>query len=115
MVLPWPNTDMSDQDERTAELEAKVERLEATVQGLTEELVEVHDRLETLESGASADPGSEKAAGHGRDTDATPDESRSASTRPEHDGGSDEAKTDETQKEDETGGDSDAGDDIIVA
>lgn len=98
MVLPWPITDMSDQDERIEELESKVERLEATIQGLTEELVEVHDRLETLEG-----------------EDASPDErERTEDARTQKDK-NDDSKSNESQKEDETGDDSELGDDIIVA
>lgn len=100
MVLPWPITDMSDESERVEELESQVERLQATVQGLTEELVEVHDRLETLE-GSGATAGGQTA------------EKRKVSRAREEK--SDEAKGDEAQNEDETGGDSDTGDDIIVA
>ncbi|MFC4553248.1 MULTISPECIES: DUF7518 family protein [Halorussus] len=89
---------MSDAEERVDELETKVGRLEATVQGLTEELVEVHDRLETLESERSE---STETTNAGR-------------TRTRNDK-SDESKSTESQEEDETGGDSELGDDIIVA
>jgi uncharacterized coiled-coil protein SlyX len=101
MVLPWPITDMSDQDECIEELESKVEQLEATIRGLTEELVEVHDRLETLES--SEDATDERTRrGRSEDSDTQKDKN-------------DDSKSDESQKEDETGGDSELGDDIIVA
>ena len=89
---------MSDAEERVDELETKVGRLEATVQGLTEELVEVHDRLEKLEAERS------------ESSDAT----KSRRTRARDDK-SDESKSAESQEEDETGGDSELGDDIIVA
>ncbi|WP_135830055.1 DUF7518 family protein [Halorussus halobius] len=92
---------MSDQSERIEELESEVERLEATVQGLTEELVEVHDRLETLEDGETPE-----ATETGRGS------AEGSRVREEE---SDEAKGDEADNEDETGGDSDVGDDIIVA
>lgn len=96
---------MSDENERIEEFESKVERLEATVQGLTEELVEVHDRLETLEGvGATTDERTRVVE--------SKENQRGSRTREEK---SDEAKSDETQDEDETGGDSDVGDDIIVA
>ena len=101
MVLPWPFTDMSDQDERIEELESKVEQLEATIRGLTEELVEVHDRLETLESGEGT-------------TDERVQRDQSEDSRTQKDK-NDDSKNDESQKQDETGGDSELGDDIIVA
>ena len=92
---------MSDQDERIEELESKVERLEATVQGLTEELVEVHDRLETLEGEDIPTRTERKSV-----------ELEDARTENEE---NDESKSQESQEEDETGGDSALGDDIIVA
>lgn len=101
MVLPWPNTDMNDQDERIEELESKTERLEATVKGLTEELVEVHDRLETLED--------EETPTRTETKSVEPDDARTQNEQ------NDESKSQESQNEDETGGDSELGDDIIVA
>ncbi len=102
MVLPWGNTDMSDQGERVEELESKVERLEATIQGLTEELVEVHDRLETLEESGATET-------------ATASPSRKSGPDGTETAENDEAKSQESQNEDETGEDSGLGDDIIVA
>jgi uncharacterized coiled-coil protein SlyX len=92
---------MSDQDERIEELESTVEQLEATIRGLTEELVEVHDRLETLETEDGA-----------TDERARREQSDDASTETEQNDGS---KSDESHEEDETGEDSELGDDIIVA
>ncbi|PSP56650.1 hypothetical protein BRC82_01635 [Halobacteriales archaeon QS_1_67_19] len=85
------------------ELESKVEQLEATVQGLTEELVEVHDRLETLEAGGVSRSEAESSAASN---------SADASDRNVK---NDDSKNDESQKGDETGGESELGDDIIVA
>ena len=110
MVLPWPNTDMSDQDERIEELESKVGRLEATIQGLTEELVEVHDRLETLEAAADAQSAAESAQSpETRRSEQSADDASAQTDK------NDEAKSGESHEEDETGGDSGLGDDIIVA
>jgi len=86
---------MSDRDERVDELERQVAELEATVKGLTEELVDRTERIRQLE------------AEH--DLNATPDGD---------DGGEpertapDEAKGSETEGEDGSG---DSEDDIIVA
>ncbi len=104
MVLPWANTDMSDQAERVEELESKVERLEATIQGLTEELVEVHDRLETLEETDAAEQ-----------TTRTRTETEASEPQTTETEQNDEAKSQESHEEDETGDDSGLGDDIIVA
>jgi len=41
---------MSDDDERVDELEDRVAELEATVRGLTEELVDASERIRTLEA-----------------------------------------------------------------
>lgn len=95
---------MSERVEGIEELESKVERLEATIQGLTEELVEVHDRLETLEGEAAPSDQSDQS-----DQSARPEQDEAAQA------GTDNSKRSETQKEDETGGDSEYSDDIIVA
>lgn len=111
---------------RVEELERKVAALEATVDGLTEELVEAKERLSQVE--AAADVESEVD----RDDDGTahaefvPNADRAATASaaaPETDtadggdaGGSDEAAADggaDERREGEPGDDSD--DDIIVA
>jgi peptidoglycan hydrolase CwlO-like protein len=100
---------MSDRDDRVDELESKVERLEATIQGLTEELVEVHDRLETLEDADAPTQSPTRAADRRRSPES--ESGASAARTDENDGD----KSQESQNEDETGGDSELGDDIIVA
>ncbi|WP_158057860.1 DUF7518 family protein [Halorussus halophilus] len=95
---------MTDESERVEELEAQVERLEATVKGLTEELVEVNDRLETLE-------GDDSTLGTETTTESRP-ERKSDAESPARD---EETKSTQSKEEDETGDDSGLGDDIIVA
>ncbi len=91
---------MSDEDaERVAELERQVAELEATVRGLTEELVDRTERIRQLEAkhdlnGAAGDDGEREELTDGTAADA------------------DEAKGSEAEGEDESG---DSEDDIIVA
>jgi len=88
---------MSDRDERVDELERQVAELEATVKGLTEELVDRTERIRQLE------------AQH--DLNATPDDGGDG--EPERTAAdADEAKGSETEGEDGSG---DSEDDIIVA
>jgi hypothetical protein len=58
---------MPEDSERVEELESKVAELEATVRGLTEELVDATERIRNLEDSTGVDP----AGGHGRDESAT--------------------------------------------
>ncbi|MFB6119851.1 MAG: chromosome segregation protein SMC [Halobacteriaceae archaeon] len=53
---------MSEDSERVEELESKVAELEATVRGLTEELVDATERIRQLEAATDVDP----AGDHGR-------------------------------------------------
>ncbi|WP_181693357.1 hypothetical protein [Natronomonas sp. LN261] len=98
---------------RVEELEAKVRELEATIDGLTDELVETKERLGAIEEEAGVEP------------DAL--ERRRSRTSQDRDGVAEDAETDAdaddtAQPADAADGDEDgdetadsAGDDIIVA
>jgi uncharacterized coiled-coil protein SlyX len=95
---------------RVEELEAKVRELEATIDGLTDELVETKERLQVLEEGSDVDTdvlsrGTSSAASATTEQATDADEEEAASA--------DEVNTDEDDGEDNT--DSESGDDIIVA
>ena len=77
---------MTSQRDRIASLESRVEELEATIRGLTEELVEANQRIRELE-----------------------EEQESVRAQAE------EAKSEESKDETETDEASELGDDIIVA
>ncbi|HKJ59985.1 MAG TPA: hypothetical protein VKA37_12200 [Halobacteriales archaeon] len=53
---------MTDEAASTADLERRVRDLEATVQGLTEELVEANERLRALEQAEPGEPTSKSSA-----------------------------------------------------
>jgi hypothetical protein len=90
---------MTSQRDRVQSLESRIEELEATVRGLTEELVDANQRIRDLEEAAETQP-----------TDAERSRAGGASE-------GEEAKTDESEKANETDdeGGSGLGDDIIVA
>jgi hypothetical protein len=102
---------MTEDSERVEELESKVAELEATVRGLTEELVDATARIRHLEGATDVDPAGE----HGREE--TVDQSDAAT--PASDGGTTEADTPKgPASEDSTAndeGDVAEDDDIIVA
>lgn len=94
---------MSTEEDGVAELRSTVEELEATVRGLTEELVEANERLRALEAhvedGAAAAGGSQ-----------APDETHSPSRAR-----AEEVKNPESENGDNDTDESTVGDDIIVA
>ena len=103
---------------RVEELEAQVASLEATVKGLTEELVQANDRIRKLET-VLGDEDNEIGVGKPKDdveiadwepaTDEEEDEEKSADEDDEPWPGVEEAKADESD------GDDEELDDIIVA
>jgi uncharacterized coiled-coil protein SlyX len=95
---------------RVEELEAKVRDLEATIEGLTDELVETKERLEAIEAETGVEPDvlERRATSHA--------EVQRQQTNDAADAGepSDDAvNTEEVEGEDNA--DSESGDDIIVA
>ena len=89
---------------RVDELEAKVQELEATVDGLTDELVETKERLQALEDDAD---GSYDILETGSTGEATGDEADVDAEAADVD----DVNPDEAEEEDNSG----SGDDIIVA
>ena len=100
---------------RVEELESRVNELEASVEGLTDELVECKVRLRELENAVDADigfgsDGSETAAASGensRTADSTPASEQGAADTHK----AEATKTDDNREESEA----DSGSDIIVA
>ena len=90
---------------RVEKLEAKVRELEATVEGLTDELVETKERLEAVEDETGVEPDVFENHRSGRDRSAGTEQSADAETTTE------DAKSDEADGTTE----SESGDDIIVA
>ena len=88
---------------RVDELEAKVQELEATVGGLTDELMETKERLQALEDDAD---GSYDILETGSTGEATGDDVEAADAAD-----ADEVNSDEAEEEDNSG----SGGDIIVA
>ena len=101
---------MTSQRDRIESLESRVEELEATIRGLTEELVEANQRIKDLET---AEEERDAATGATEDANASPDRPAPGEKAP----ADEEAKNDEFQGENETDdeGGSELGDDIIVA
>ena len=102
---------------RVEELEAKVRELEATIDGLTDELVETKERLQAIEAetGVEADVLEGRP---GRSTDPDPDPEPEAEPAEEPAAGDGEASADDVnsdEAEGEDNADSESGDDIIVA
>lgn len=98
---------------RVEELEAKVRELEATIDGLTDELVETKERLQVLEeeSDVETDVLSRGTSSAQSVTTEQATETEADEQTPE--ASADEVNTDEDDGEDNT--DSESGDDIIVA
>jgi uncharacterized coiled-coil protein SlyX len=96
---------------RVEELEAKVRELEATIDGLTDELVETKERLQVLEEGSDVD--TDVLARGTSSTQSATTEQATEATDEEVEASADEVNTDEDDGEDNT--DSESGDDIIVA
>jgi uncharacterized coiled-coil protein SlyX len=97
---------------RVEELEAKVRELEATIDGLTDELVETKERLQVLEEGSDVDT-DVLSRGTSSARSATSEQATDEATDEEVEASADEVNTDEDDGEDNT--DSESGDDIIVA
>jgi uncharacterized coiled-coil protein SlyX len=97
---------------RVEELEAKVRELEATIDGLTDELVETKERLQVLEEGSDVDT-DVLTRGTSSAQSATTEQATDEATDEEVEASADEVNTDEDDGEDNT--DSESGDDIIVA
>jgi len=95
---------------RVEELESKVRELEATIDGLTDELVETKERLETIEEEAGIEPNA-LDNWDTRGGNAGADEKTAADAEPSSD---EAAESDESEAEDDEEADS-TGDDIIVA
>ena len=89
---------------RVDELEAKVQELEATVDGLTDELIETRERLQALEDDAD---GSYDILETGSTGEATGDAEVEADAADD----ADDVNSDEAEEENNSG----SGDDIIVA
>ena len=96
---------MSRNEDGVAELRSTVDELEATVRGLTEELVESNERIRALEARVEGE--SETPA---ENTDAPTKESNSPSRARAED-----LKTPESKEDDNDTDESTLGDDIIVA
>ena len=94
---------------RVEELEAKVRELEATIDGLTDELVETKERLSTIESETGIEPNSLDSR-LGRPTRGDDAEEE---TDAESETSTDESSTGEETDDEETT--DSVGDDIIVA
>jgi len=105
---------------RVDELEAKVRELEATVDGLTDEIIETKERLEALEGNGADAPDILKSRTTRGDARGTTTEEAAADAEPdaeppadEGEASADDVNTDEADGEDNA--DSGSGDDIIVA
>lgn len=105
---------------RVEELEAKVRTLEATVDGLTDELVETKERLHALEEevgveGDVLEGRPRRGVGRRGATESADAENRETGDGAADDGESsaDDVNSEEADGEDDA--DSEAGDDIIVA
>ncbi len=92
---------------RVEELEAKVRELEATIQGLTDELVETKERLGAIEDESGIEP--QVLEGRGSDR------SRSTETEPSADAETTTEEETTAESDGEETADSELGDDIIVA
>jgi uncharacterized coiled-coil protein SlyX len=98
---------------RVEDLEAKVRELEATINGLTDELVETKERLEAIEEQTGIEPDSlDERFGQARSEEETPERDET-----ETEGIDEEPVAEGADGEDEDGEETadSAGDDIIVA
>jgi peptidoglycan hydrolase CwlO-like protein len=102
---------------RVDELETKVRELEATIDGLTDELVETKERLQALESDADGShdilEGRPTRTEAQQDVESEADETETESPADDGEASADDVNTDEADEEDNA--DSESGDDIIVA
>jgi len=98
---------------RVEELEAKVRELEATIDGLTDELVETKERLGTIEEETGIEP--DALDGWGTRTSEREDETESADEAEDDEASTEEERDAETEETDDDGTADSAGDDIIVA
>jgi uncharacterized coiled-coil protein SlyX len=99
---------------RVEELEAKVRELEATIDGLTDELVETKERLQAIEeeTGVRSDA-LERRSTPARERRPEPEESTEEPTDDAATESADDVNSEQTEGEDNA--DSESGDDIIVA
>lgn len=99
---------------RVEELEAKVRELEATIDGLTDELVETKERLQAIEdeTGVQADV-IERRSTPARDRNAEPAQNEEEPAADAGNESADDVNSDEAEGEDDA--DSESSDDIIVA
>lgn len=99
---------------RVEELEAKVRELEATIDGLTDELVETKERLQAIEdeTGVQADV-LERRSTAARDRNAEPDRTEEEPAADAGNESADDVNSDEAEGQDDA--DSGSSDDIIVA
>lgn len=102
---------MSDGSDTTEDLEQRVAELEATVRGLTEELVDATERLRELEREAGMHETTSEKRARREQTDVTPEATQDevAAESPE----GDTAK--KADAEDSTDSEESSSDDIIVA
>jgi TolA-binding protein len=104
---------------RVEELESKVRKLEATIEGLTDELVETKERLNAIEDEAGVEPDVLEGRGVDRHQPIGAESSADAETAADEDTTVDKDTTADgeptTESEDEDTTDSESGDDIIVA
>ncbi len=101
---------------RVEELEAKVRELQATVDGLTDELLETKERLRVLEE--EVDPDLDMDIIEGRPTsrpETQTNEGGAGGSTGRADGGTDAAPADGDKTDEGEEGDTDSADDIIVA
>lgn len=96
---------------RVEELEAKVRELEATIDGLTDELVETKERLEAVEKASDLDD-DELMLGRSSRSERR-ETTETAESPDDEDASADEVNNEEGDGEDNA--DSESGDDIIVA
>jgi uncharacterized coiled-coil protein SlyX len=98
---------------RVEELEAKVRELEATINGLTDELVETKERLETIEDETGIEPDSlDDRFGQARSGEPTTDRDEPTETEVVNEEAADGKDTEDGDGEETADS---AGDDIIVA
>ncbi|MFC7200356.1 DUF7518 family protein [Halospeciosus flavus] len=108
---------MSNESERVEDLEQRVKELEATVRGLTEELVEANERIRQLEGEhdlleATGVEGRER--GGEQSAQAADPEPETEAEQADTDPADEEPKSEDTQEQEEEE-ESGLGDDIIVA
>ena len=100
---------------RVEELEMRVRELQATVDGLTDELLETKERLRVLEEEVDPDLDMDIIEGRPPSSPETQTNGGGGATAPT-DGGVDDATPADADKSDESeDGDTDSADDIIVA